>query len=133
MTRIIPLAAALTLATAAHADDPERGAEYFQDHCAVCHGDAAVGDGPMAAVLSVRPSNLTALSIENNGVFPIGRVVRRIDGTTEVMAHGGPMPIFGLLLQGPSEAVLAPDGSEVIAPEAIVDIVTWLQSVQQEG
>ena len=45
----------------------------------------------------------------------------------------GAMPLFGLILEGPSEAILAPDGSEVIAPEAIVDIAAWLQTVQKEN
>ena len=85
----------------------------------------------MASMLTVRPADLTRLSSGNGGVFPIDRVVRRIDGTTEVMAHGGPMPIFGLLLQGPSEAILAPDGSEIVAPEAIVQIAAWLETVQE--
>ena len=133
MTRSLAILAALTIGQAALADDPERGARYYSDHCAVCHGETALGDGPMASVLSVRPADLTRLSETNGGDFPTARVVRRIDGTTEIMAHGGPMPLFGLLLQGPSEAVLAPDGSEVVAPEALVDIVTWLETVQGDG
>lgn len=122
---------ALLAAPAVLAEDAERGQALFITHCATCHGSSAMGDGPMAAVLSVRPADLTALSADNAGTFPTGRVVRRIDGTTEVMAHGGPMPLFGLLLDGPSDIVLTPDGSEMIAPEAIVDIVTWLQSIQE--
>lgn len=125
------LLATLAFATTAAADDPERGKDLFSDHCATCHGMGATGNGPMASVLSVRPPDLTALSMGNGGAFPLDRVIRRIDGTTEVLAHGGPMPIYGLLLQGPSEAVLAPDGSELIAPEAIVDIATWLQEIQK--
>ena len=124
----IPL---IALAGAAAADDAARGERLFADHCATCHGESARGDGPMAAILSVAPANLTGLSARNDGAFPTDRVVRRIDGTTEILAHGGPMPIFGLLLDGPSEAVLAPDGSEIVAPEAIVDIVTWLETLQE--
>lgn len=131
MRRTAFLLTALAFATAAAADDPGRGRDLFADHCATCHGRNASGDGPMASVLSVRPPDLTALSSGNAGTFPLDRVIRRIDGTTEVLAHGGPMPIYGLLLQGPSEAILAPDGSELIAPEAIVDIATWLQEIQR--
>ena len=43
------------------------------------------------------------------------------------------MPIFGLVLEGPSDVILAPDGSEIIAPEAIVDIAAWLETVQREN
>ena len=135
MKRTALLLTALLLGNTAGAADIEtdRGQRLFADHCAACHGEAAVGDGPMAAILSVEPSDLTALSASNDGVFPMDRVVRRIDGTTEVLAHGGPMPIFGLLLAGPSDAILAPDGSELIAPESIVEIATWLQAIQEEG
>lgn len=132
MKRTAIFLAALGVATPGLAEDAEIGQRLFTDHCAVCHGLSAEGDGPMAAVLSVRPPDLTGLSVENNGDFPIDRVVRRIDGTTEVLAHGGAMPLFGLILEGPSDVILAPDGSEVIAPEAIVDIAAWLQSVQKE-
>ena len=67
----------------------------------------------------------------DGGVFPLERVLSRIDGTTEVMAHGGPMPLFGLILEGPSEVAVSPDGSDVAAPEALIDIASWLQEVQQ--
>ena len=122
---------ALGFATSAIAGDVEDGAAHFADYCATCHGVAAMGDGPMAAMLTKKPANLTRLSQDNNGAFPMARVVRRIDGTTDVQAHGGAMPLFGLLLQGPSEAILAPDGSEIMAPEAIAQIATWLETVQE--
>lgn len=129
----ISTALAICLATQSMAEDADRGQTLFVTHCATCHGARATGDGPMVAVLSVKPADLTRLNATNDGVFPIGSVIRRIDGTNEVMAHGGPMPLFGLLLDGPSDVVLAPDGSEVIAPEAIVDIVAWLQTIQVDG
>lgn len=121
----------LCLAMPAAAADQGEGRTAFADHCATCHGTGARGDGPMAAVLSIRPADLTRLAAGNGGVFPTARVLRRIDGTTEVMAHGGPMPVFGLLLQGPSAAIVAPDGSEVVAPEAIVGIAAWLETIQE--
>lgn len=136
MTRFListALAGLLALGSPASAGEPERGAEAFANFCAACHGMGAEGDGPMAAILSIRPPNLTMLSASNGGVFPLDRVIRRIDGTTEVMAHGGPMPLFGLVLEGPSDVILAPDGSEVIAPEMIVNIAEWLQTIQEGG
>lgn len=115
----------------AMAQDIDEGAESYMTHCATCHGTKAHGDGPMASLLTIQPADLTALSQSNGGVFPAARVIQRIDGTTEILAHGGPMPIFGLLLQGPSTAMVAPDGSEVVAPEAIVNIAAWLQAHQR--
>ncbi|MEO0916943.1 MAG: cytochrome c, partial [Pseudomonadota bacterium] len=62
---------------------------------------------------------------------PLARVLSRVDGTTEVLAHGGSMPVFGLILDGPSEVVMAPDGTDVAAPEALINIATWLATVQK--
>ena len=121
----------LVSASAVAAEEDGRGERLFADHCAACHGLEAKGDGPMAAILSVAPADLTLLSASSDGVFPADRIVRRIDGTTEVLAHGGPMPVFGMLLEGPSDVILAPDGSEIIAAESIVEITTWLQEIQE--
>ena len=130
-----PLAYALLIVLAGSSatadEDAGRGERLFADHCAVCHGLEARGDGPMTAILSVAPADLTILSNSNDGVFPADRIIRRIDGTTEVLAHGGPMPVFGMLLEGPSDVILAPDGSEIIAAESIVEITAWLQEIQE--
>ena len=132
--RHVTIASALVVICAsgwASAQDAARGNNLFHKHCATCHGSAALGDGPMAAVLSVRPADLSVLAFQNGGKFPAASVVRRIDGESEVLAHGGPMPLFGLVLQGPAGIVVASDGSEIIASEAIVDIAAWLEEIQK--
>jgi mono/diheme cytochrome c family protein len=132
MTQLSPLAGALILAAgAAVAQDAESGAVLFQDHCATCHGIAAEGDGPMTAVLSIAPPDLTVLAETNGGTFPLERVVRRVDGREEVLAHGGPMPVFGMILGGESGMVDAFDGTPVFTTRAVVDIAAWLQTVQK--
>ena len=123
--------ALILLAAPLSAQDIEEGAEAFANHCAGCHGIEAGGDGPMAPLLRVQPADLTALAASNGGAFPLARVIDRIDGTTEVKAHGGAMPLFGLLLQGPSAATVAPDGREIVAPEEIVSIAEWLATIQE--
>lgn len=131
--RIVTVATALlfmSLSGWASAQDAERGRNLFLDHCATCHGREAQGDGPMSGLLSIPPADLSILAFRNGGTFPVASIVRRIDGESEVLAHGGPMPLFGLVLQGPSGIVVSKDGSEVIASEAIVDIVTWLEEIQ---
>jgi len=122
---------AIFLASAAPAQDAARGKDVFATHCATCHGVGARGNGPMADVLSVMPSDLTALAASSGGVFPTAQVVRRIDGQREVLAHGGPMPLWGLILEGPSAVIVAPNGVEIVAPELIVDVAAWLEEVQR--
>ena len=125
-------AVALTFtATSGIAADVDRGKTLFLDHCATCHGTEAIGDGPLSQVLTIPPADLTGIAARNDGTFPVARIVRRIDGTSEVLAHGGPMPVFGLLLDGPSAAIADSDGIDVVAPETIVDIAAWLKSIQR--
>lgn len=119
------------IATPLVAQNLEEGEAAFANHCAGCHGAEAMGDGPMASLLRVQPADLTALAASNGGAFPLARVVERIDGTADVTAHGDPMPVFGMLLQGPSAATVAPDGREVVAPEEIVNIAEWLATQQR--
>lgn len=130
MRNRLPLLLAL-LATPLAAQDIAEGEEAFANHCAACHGPDAMGGGPMAPLLRLVPPDLTELSIRNGGAFPLARVIERIDGTMDVMAHGGPMPVFGLLLQGLSAVTEAPDGREIVAPEEIVGIAEWLATVQR--
>lgn len=68
----------------------------YMNNCAVCHGQSGKGDGGMAEVLKVAPSDLTVLSEKNGGIFPYDRVYAVIDGRETVKGHGGRgMPIWG--------------------------------------
>ena len=121
-----------TMLVPAFAEDVERGAELFAENCATCHGAEAIGDGPMTEILSVQPPDLTSLSARNGGEFPLERVVRHIDGRdTVVLAHGGPMPVFGSLLQGESGVIDAADGTPIFTPQPVVDLAAWLRTIQQ--
>ena len=110
----------------------EDGGALFQDHCAACHGADALGNGPMAPVLTIFPPDLTGLSARAGGEFPAADVVRWVDGRDTIPAHGGPMPLFGPLLEGESAVLDAPDGSPIFTTSAILAIVEWLESVQAE-
>jgi mono/diheme cytochrome c family protein len=84
--------------TAAPAD-PElaRGELLYRIHCASCHGPQGKGDGPVAAALTLRPSDLTTATLRAGGVFPEAELSAIIDGRTVVSAHGArDMPVWGL-------------------------------------
>ncbi|NDR56035.1 cytochrome c [Pseudoruegeria sp. M32A2M] len=120
------------LPVAAYADDAlDDGARVFQQACAGCHGAEARGDGPTAALLSVPVPDLTLFARDQDGMFDAARMVRLIDGQEGLAAHGGPMPMFGGLLTGPSEVIDAWDGSPVLTTKPILSIVRWLETQQR--
>lgn len=119
-------------ASAASAEPIQEGADLFAEACATCHGTDAKGDGPMAKVMAVQPADLTQISLMNDGNFPTARIIRIVDGTTLLTAHGSPMPLFGMLFRGPSETFVDADGNEFIASRAIGNVVAWIETIQAE-
>lgn len=134
VARLSLLAAGFGLATgpAAAQTSADEGARVFLEACAGCHGADARGNGPTAALLSVPVPDLTLFASRDDGRFDAERMVRIIDGRDGLTAHGGPMPMFGGLLAGPSVLLDASDGSPFTTTEPILGIVLWLESVQRE-
>ncbi len=126
--RPMPLLAALALAAPAGAQ--EDGQTLFMEHCAVCHGADAKGGGPMAPILTVPPSDLTSLE-DDDGAFPTFWVMRRIDGRDPFLAHGGEMPVWGEVLEGPRVMVDGPGGQPILVAEPVAAITAWLESLQE--
>ena len=73
----------------------------YQRNCAVCHGVEGRGDGIMRKYLTVRPANLRQLAKNNGGKFPFWEVYQKIDGQTEVRAHGTHAMRLGLAVRVP--------------------------------
>jgi mono/diheme cytochrome c family protein len=90
----------LALAFAAQAQQTEiiAGGELeYQRNCVVCHGIDGRGDGIMRKYLNIPPANLRQLAKKNGGKFPFWEVYRKIDGQTDVRAHGTrEMPIWAI-------------------------------------
>jgi len=75
------------------------GPTLYMTYCAVCHGKAANGHGPMAPTLKTQVPDLTEIAKRNGGTFPFVRVEKRIDGRENSgLGHGTKeMPIWGPL------------------------------------
>jgi hypothetical protein len=74
------------------------GREMFHLYCADCHGLDGKGNGPVAAVLRIMPSDLITLVLRNQGSFPYDRVFKIISGdatTTSRWQQGNEMPVWG--------------------------------------
>ena len=106
----------------------EAGARHFALNCAGCHGADAQGGGPMTDILAVAPPDLTRLSTADG--FPMADIVRRIDGR-DLLGHGGPMPIFGAILEDRSALVDDAFGNPVFTSQPVLDIATWLAEIQR--
>ena len=114
------------------AQDADVGRAHFYTHCATCHGLEGRGDGPMAGVLTIPPTDLTELAAQNGGTFPLIRVVKRIDGRDPLVAHGSPMPVFGGFFEGSFDVPMkAPAGQPILASPPVVDLVAYLMEIQR--
>ena len=127
---LIPLIACLALPVGVPAQDAAVGAELYRAHCATCHGIEALGNGPMAPALLLRPPNLQDLTRNNDGTFPTTRVVMRIDGRDRLVSHGSPMPVYGDFFDGEDMATKAETGQPIMTSRPIVDLLAFLQSIQ---
>lgn len=125
------LCAGVVFAATASAQDIEVGAELYARHCATCHGVEAKGDGPMAPVLLLQPPDLTQLTRRYDGVFPVARVVMRIDGRDPLVSHGSPMPVYGDFFDGEEAILKAETGQPVLTSVPVVDLLEYLQSLQE--
>jgi mono/diheme cytochrome c family protein len=102
------------------------GAALFRERCASCHGASATGDGPMAHALKHTPPDLTALSLNNNGIFPSARISRIIEGR-DVDSHGDRnMPVWGDVFKDEGDRT-----TRDATRKRIDAIVKYLESIQR--
>ncbi len=73
------------------------GATLYGAYCAVCHGPAAKGDGPMSKMLVVKTPDLTRIAERHGGKFPRAQMDGIISGETPSLGGHGTreMPIWG--------------------------------------
>ena len=134
----LTLWAALLLAApglTARAEGPEGervrlGAVSYRIHCQNCHGGGGTGDGPMAELLKISPTDLTRLAEKNGGELPRERIYRAIDGRDEIASHGSrQMPVWGIGFQDPGRAT----DQEGPVRAKILDLVAYLETLQAGG
>ena len=109
-----------------------KGRVTYRVYCINCHGAKAKGDGTLAELLPVKPTDLTVLTKESNGTFPADRVMRSIDGREQIRGHGmKEMPVWGDVFQ---TSGAEPSGEDETAEERakrkIRELVLYLDSIQ---
>ena len=96
----------------------------FHEYCAVCHGDAAKGNGPAADALKKAPADLTQIARKNGGNFPEVKVTRIIEGDDTIAAHGNrAMPTWGQVFRS-----LGSRDTETLRVNALMRYVEDLQA-----
>ena len=116
------------------AEQFDLGKWEYDASCANCHGRDGKGGGPFAQMLQVRMPDLTTLSKNNGGVFPIARIYNVIDGREEVKAHGTrEMPIWGRQLTlrvAPDYADYDTSAAEAFVRARILAVIDYLYRLQ---
>ncbi len=132
----VALAAALALGSgvASASDTPtlRSGQSFYQAACAQCHGSDAKGNGPVARVLTVKPTDLTTMSRRAGGQFPFYETFKMIEGRTEVAAHGTrEMPAWGAILEIEARGMPAGTNPSTYSYGRISELLVYLESIQQ--
>ncbi|NDR57984.1 c-type cytochrome [Aliiruegeria sabulilitoris] len=108
----------------------ELGKQEYTVACAGCHGESAMGDGPLAGLLNISTPSLLELSQANGGTFPYEAVLTTIDGRDGVRAHGSSMPIWGERFQSSATSQRG-ETAEMVARGRILSLIYHLQSIQK--
>jgi len=99
------------------------GAVYLL-YCASCHGPGGKGDGPTAAAMSPKPSDLTKIAARYGGKCDDAAVFRTIDGRMAKAGHGGAgLPVWG-------DAFVRKGQNPDDARRKIESVVQYLKSLQ---
>lgn len=113
------------------------GETEYTASCAACHGAKGKGDGPVAEVLTRKPSDLTQISKESGGTFPAQRIQKVIDGRDMINPHGDRrMPVWGWRYLGSaierSRQVPHDIDVQAMVHGRITALVEYLKSIQAE-
>ncbi len=113
------------------------GEAEYMGSCAVCHGDGALGDGPLSKYMTIEVPGLTELAKANDGEFPMLRVIHIIDGRTGLRGHGdarpdsgGNMPVWGDQFEAEEAEMAGVYGAELLVRGRILALAQYLESIQ---
>lgn len=113
------------------------GKSEFVMACASCHGESGKGDGDFAKILEIETPDLTTITKRTGGgEFPFRNTLLLIDGSNNIRAHGGEMPIWGDRYFAAARASQEPydvseEAAEMAALGRMTALVYYLESIQE--
>ena len=145
VTMAAALAASVGGAHAASGDDPAiaQGKQLYGEYCASCHGAGGKGDGPDAAKLGQKLTDLTLIAKNNGGKFPFYDVMLKISNRPptgqdqdaslpgSTTSHGGgTMPGWGQIFAREEGSKGTALDLQLQTTGKIMLITEYLQSIQ---
>lgn len=115
----------------AAAQNDEIGKVLFEQYCVTCHGDTGKGHGPMTEVMSIEAPDLTKLAANNDGEFPMLKVIHIIDGRTGLRGHGGQMPVFGSMFMAENLERIGINASVLETRGRTMSLAMYLETIQE--
>ncbi|MEP2031389.1 MAG: c-type cytochrome [Paracoccaceae bacterium] len=106
------------------------GRDIYNQHCAGCHGQAAKGGKNSVTTGDTSPPNLKKIAERRGSVWPMLEVMSIIDGYTNATDPRDGMPVINELSQGKQIDFDSGNGIVVSAPENLVAVVSYLESIQ---
>lgn len=119
------------------------GQKLYTQYCASCHGADGKGNGPAAAKLNPKPTDLTQLAKRNGGKFPFYETMLSIEGRSPTgqdentdlpgiaAAHGdSKMPVWGEIFSRDELSKGTSSDLQLQATGKIMMITEYLQSIQ---
>jgi mono/diheme cytochrome c family protein len=104
------------------------GEVVYQRYCGACHGPHGKGDGLAGTFMTPKPPDLSKLAAKSGGTFRTMAIMRYIDGTETVRAHGDPaMPVWGEIFR--LEAA-APASRRIEVQGKLLLITEYLRTIQ---
>ena len=102
------------------------GQELYQVYCAACHGTDAKGNGPAAAGMKAHMPDLTLLTRNSGGKFPLMKVEQAIQGDIVVVPHGTrEMPVY-------AEMFREIQREETFVEQRVALLTRYIESLQQK-
>ncbi len=117
------------------ADKFDIGEVEYDVSCANCHGFNGRGTGPYTEWLKSVVPDLTVLSKNNGGIFPVARVYDAIDGKALINSHGRDMPIWGNRFSTDNASLYGDDylsHSEEVVRGRILALIDYINRLQQK-